>query len=232
MNPAEVVEQEEHRHGSDVVRQFLAVGVREPRKSTHPHANREVVPLNVRRGYVLSIRQTEHRCFLRSVDPWWAVLALRASLLFARFTVAFHKLCIIHVRAEGVLDRVHVSRVTVARKLDAARDSACKIKHELIGVRLDAAPDPIRDNELLFSDRSPGPAITPPFKHALLPDVLCLRADERPDFVGLDSFGLQAANMLIVIVDTGVAETLNQPENSGFRHTGHADRRIDARALK
>ena len=58
--------------------------------------------------------------------------------------------------------------------------------------------------------------------------VLLLGSHERPDFIALDTDGLQAANMLVVVDCTYGAQVAQELENSGFRYSRHADGRVDA----
>src|SRR6266567_5494802 len=110
MHATEVVMKKVQRNLVPMILNFLAVAVREPRKTAHPHSHRKVLPLYVARRDVLRVRLAAQHSSAATDASGWAVARFRIVI---RRAVDFHQHRVIYFRAEGIFNRVSIHAMTV-----------------------------------------------------------------------------------------------------------------------
>src|SRR5207253_153094 len=101
------------------VRQLLAEGICESRKTTHRHAHREVLPLHKRRADVVGIGRAQTNLGYNLRDSWWGVPRIGAVVL-PKVPKQFDKLREINIQPKAFLDRFLIEGKAIGRKLHAA----------------------------------------------------------------------------------------------------------------
>ncbi len=124
MNADKVVIHHVERDRVGVIFDLLRKGVCQAREAAHVHPHREIVPLDIGRADVRRVGIAFDLFLLRASAFRRAVAALGA---FGRRAVNLHKLRIVDIRAECAFNRLKISLVAVARKLNAIGETGAKI---------------------------------------------------------------------------------------------------------
>lgn len=105
------------------------------------------------------------------------------------------------------------------------RETARKVGHEIVGGRHRAVAKAERDDQLRVGiERRPRPAIAPAGGLLFVAGVLLLRADERPNFITLETARTDATNLFVLIFRAGCAELDEQLHDGVLGDSCHADR--------
>ena len=126
MHAAEVVIHEVQGDRCCVVLDLLRERIRQPREPAHVHAHGEILTLHVRRGYVLRVRVAFY--YLRGGTENLRRAVARLGLSLPSVDLRQH--CVVHIRAESILDGVQIHMVSVRRELYAVPYAARYILHE------------------------------------------------------------------------------------------------------
>jgi hypothetical protein len=158
--------------------------------------------------------------------------AVRPSTIRVR-AEKFDQLRVVDLIREGINNRVQIHLMAVCRKLNAIRQAPGDILKKL-GRKPRVSPSnlPI-DYELCLSvDGRKRPHVTAnPFIGHFHRDILLLRADERPNFINLNTLSGDVADHHVVELKASRADFGQQPENGPFGNASHADGRADRTAF-
>jgi len=225
MDADEVVVHVMDRERRDMALDLFAKAVRQSGEPSQAHPHREVLPLNIAGRNMLWVGIARNSLALASDALRWTV----ARVAWAFRAVDFHQHRVINIVLERASDGIQISLVTIGRKLDAVRQAARKILDELPRRKKVASPDHPGANQLgVCVHCNPSPdiarvaALQRPLRHVLL-----LRRNETPDFVTLNPFAGEIAQMLIQVIRAGSAQLDKQFRNCIFGNAGHANRRTD-----
>ena len=190
MNTAEVVKREMQSDGSFQVRQFLAIGVREPRQSAKRHAHGEVLPFHVARRNVADARSANEHLGYNLRDSWWRVPPF---IVLAVITKQLDQLREINIQSERLRNRLLVEIESVRSQLDLLRQARVQIANETDGAAHRPLPDEVGSNQLcvrVLGDENPLIAY---FRAIIFVDAALLLSDKTPDFIALYIAAIQIA---------------------------------------
>ena len=140
VNAAEVVEEIVKVNRRDVVCQLLAESIREALKATIGHADREVHALAVAGVDVGCVRVSRDGV----LDGSAALRRAVALLTLDNCGVLLHKLRVIHIGTENILDGINVNLEPVGAELDALRQTLCQVGDERLRTLRVTQTDEIR----------------------------------------------------------------------------------------
>lgn len=222
MNLAEVVVGEVQRDHVSMHLDLLAKRVAEPSEAAHVHPHGQVLPLNVA-GRDMALVWISGDCGgldARDLGRRVAMMGGAARVHVRPVVLLQHR--VVDVDPEGVLNGVQVDLMAVGRQLDARREPAGHVGHEVVGVSGGALPDAVSDDQLgVGIDSRPRPDIAP-LSALLLGHVLGLGAYERPDFIALNAARLQGPRGGVVVGGAGCAEIAQELFDGHPSHASHA----------
>jgi len=127
MNAAKVVEHIMQRNRVTVIVYFLAVAVRESRKSPHVHSHGEVLALLRASAHMLGVQDRRSQLHVATDAHCRRI----ARVVIHRRTVNLLQHGVVNIRTEGILHGLKIRLVSVCGDLDAVADSAGAIFHEV-----------------------------------------------------------------------------------------------------
>ena len=221
MNTAEVVKREVQGNGSFQVRQFLTVGVREPRQSAKLHPHCKVLPFHVARSGLINgsgalkiqglvgshpIYETSSSRNVADAgisdsnlgynlrDSWWGVPPF---IMLPKIPKQLYELRKIHVQTKDVGNRLRVEVEAVRSQLDLLCKALVQIANESHGVRDAALPDAIRCDQLGVSIKCDENPLVAYFYAIIFANVVLLFAYKGPGFIALYIAAIEIAQSYI-----------------------------------
>ena len=213
MNTTEIVKREVQSNGSFQVRQFLAVGVREPRQPAKLHPHGKVLPLHVAGRNVAHTRIPDSHLGYNLRDPWWGVPRV-GTIVLSVIPEQFHKLGEVHVQAECVSDGILIESESVSSELDLVSQSAVQIANKTAGAIHRAFADEVGSNEFGFGiHRHENPLIANLVRVGIPSDVALLLLNKSPDFVALHVAAIETPQRSIEKFCTTLSRAYKQPHD-------------------
>ena len=230
MNLDEVVGEVSQGNGCDMVLDLFREGISQSGEPacSHPHA--KVVPFDIAGVDVLRVGVAGNRVALATKANSGAIALLRAF----GYAVYLNQHRVVHIATERLINRLDVHLESIAGKLDAIRQTACKVFDEIAGgLRIAFADQPARHQLGVRINRGPEPRIASAgvvgcnlWRHVLLFGVA-----EAPAFIDLHPFAFEVLKHPVLVFGTESANLEDQPHDGLFRHAGYADGGADGIAF-
>lgn len=230
MNIDKVVGEVSQGNGCDVVLDLFREGVRQSGETARRHSHAEIVPLDI-----------------AGVDVFWvgvagngvalATNALgRAVALFpiVRDTVNLHQHRVVHIARKRLVHRLDVHLESIAGKLNAIRQTACKVFDEIAGAfRIALADQPARYQLGIGVNRGPEPRISRAGVVLRYGGryVLLLGVAKRPALINLHPFTLKVLENPVLVLGAECANLEHQPHDGLFGSAGYANGGADGVAF-
>lgn len=229
MNAAEVEKSHVEIHGGTQVFERFAESEARSREAAKMRANAQVSAFNVARADMREIRMTADwdrngGFYADSVVP------LRASDV--GLSINLDELREVHVRSERFLDCRNVPAKPVRRDLIASSGSLSQIADKFTGARRDALADVIGENHFRLSINRHPDVLIAPFFRSFVKEVLFLRVNESPKFIGLDKSRSDIADASIENLPALFSNGEKQGKNRGFVNARKTGYRTDAHAFE
>ena len=139
---------------------------------------------------------------------------------------------VIDVRAESLFNCFHVGLVLVRGDLWPSHDAKANVDSKVACPPQTTTANQIGHTEFGISIYcNPSPRITPSGGLLFRCSILGFGPNELPNFVTLNSFSPDGANLAIMKTGASAAHILKELEDRVFCHSGHAHNRINAAAF-
>jgi hypothetical protein len=196
MHAAEIVIGEVQRDSSCQVRQLLAECIREPRKSSHRHTHRQVLPLHERSADVVGIGIALSDFGYNPRDAWWGIPRF-GRIKLPVVAKHFRELREVHVRTKALRDGHGVVVQSVRGELHAVGEALIQVPQERPCIGSHALANAKRRHQLGFRvNRNVNPLVAK-LRRVSASHVPALLADVAPDFVNLQIPGAEVLHLRI-----------------------------------
>ena len=230
MNLDEVVGEVAERNGGDVVLDLFGERIGQPSEPPHRHPHAQIVPLDIAGVDVLRVWRPSNRVAFASQAHGWAVALLRAF----GYAVYLNQHRVVHIARKRLIDCLDVHFQSIASKLNAIRQTACKVFDEIAGAFRIALANKRAWHELSIGvNRGPEPCVSRAWvlRSDIWRHVLFLGVAKRPAFIDLHPFALEVLENPLLVLSAQGANFKDQPHDGLFGNAGYADGRTDGVAF-